>query len=604
MHLGRRKERWLLFALLLTAALQGIGIAMMNLEASQARIGRIALAIGAVLFMVFVATTRRVEQLHSLSSSGGTEYDELRGRGSLRAMGLTLNAFWILALVLLAVAGSVRMGFLDGFDATTSIRVALAMSAGLAIVTLTATLASLLVPHHEEDKGWTNDAVTLGAAAVVVMLAMVVGATDSEGLRGSEGDVLVSPPDAAWLAVALLSVAAIGVQITRGIPTFASLFANAQPDHLNDPLRRRRLMVAPTLTAIALLFVALLALVTYGVGFVDVLLQVSQSPILLVVMLGSVLLIIGAVVTAFQVAGRTARAGTQLFQQQRSAEERQENLILGISSVVGFLLLLAAGATYMGRLPFGQERWLDICAVAVMVWIGPYGFWVARRAKNTKLMEERFPDFLRDVASSHKGGLTLYASIAVAARGDYGALTREVRKMAQQLSWHVSFEEALERFSERANTPLIRRGVSLILEAGRSGGNTAQVLLAASRDARELKTLENDRRLNMSLYVIIIYITFGVFLMVAAVMYDAFVPELLRTSEAAKQLGQTGAGGVNFANDLTAADYRTFYFLAAIVQGVGDGLVAGVMATGRAMLGLKHSFIMLLITWLVFVVFI
>ena len=103
MHLGRRKERWLLFALLLTAALQGIGIAMMNLEASQARIGRIALAIGAVLFMVFVATTRRVEQLHSLSSSGGTEYDELRGRGSLRAMGLTLNAFWILALVLLAV---------------------------------------------------------------------------------------------------------------------------------------------------------------------------------------------------------------------------------------------------------------------------------------------------------------------------------------------------------------------------------------------------------------------------------------------------------------------------------------------------------------------
>ncbi|MGB1586123.1 MAG: type II secretion system F family protein [Thermoplasmatota archaeon] len=604
MRLGKRRERMLLAVLAFLTVLQVSGLALMALEPGVARIGRILLGVGATGMMLFITVTRRIDHLHGLRGSGGDEYDELRGRSTLRALGLSSNAMWLLAIAVMMVAVSIRMGFINNVDEQSSLRTALALGAGVTFVNAAAVVASFLVPHNDEDHGWTSDAVTLTSLAIVGMLSAVVGATGSQGLLAEDGSTIVSPHDAVWLAVGALALTALGSQVTRGIPTFASLFGKTNADDIHDPLRRRSLMVAPTITAMALLFFVLLALVTYGVGFVDVLLQVSESPLLLLVMLGSVGLIIGAVAVAFQVAGRTAKAGTQLFQEKKSHEEQQENLILGVSSAIGFLILGFAGAVYMGKLPMAQERWLDICAVAVMVWIGPYGFWVSKRAKNTKLMEERFPDFLRDLASSHKGGLTLYAAVAVAARGDYGSLTKEIRKMAQQLSWHVSFEEALQRFADRANTPLIRRGVSLVLEAGRSGGNTAEVLMAAARDARELKTLESDRRLNMSLYVIIIYITFAVFLMVASIMYASFVPELLRTSEAAKELGASSAGGVNFANDLTAADYRTFYFLAAIVQGVGDGVVAGIMSTGRAMLGLKHSFIMLLITWMVFVLFI
>ena len=57
--------------------------------------------------------------------------------------------------------------------------------------------------------------------------------------------------------------------------------------------------------------------------------------------------------------------------------------------------------------------------------------------------------FLRDVAASHRGGLTLTASVQIAAKGEYGELTPEIRKMADQLSWNVPFNEAQHISPER-----------------------------------------------------------------------------------------------------------------------------------------------------------
>jgi hypothetical protein len=40
--------------------------------------------------------------------------------------------------------------------------------------------------------------------------------------------------------------------------------------------------------------------------------------------------------------------------------------------------------------------------------------------------------------------------------------------------------------------------------------------------------------------------------------------------------------------------------MTAIVQAVGDGLVAGSLGSGKAAFGLKHSFIMTAFTWGIF----
>ena len=76
----------------------------------------------------------------------------------------------------------------------------------------------------------------------------------------------------------------------------------------------------------------------------------------------------------------------------------------------------------------------------------------------------------------------------------WSQFTEEIKKIAQQISWGNSVEEALETFANRIKTKSVRRTVSLIIEASKSGGNVADVLDVAADDAREIKVLEGELR--------------------------------------------------------------------------------------------------------------
>src|SRR5581483_1034192 len=107
-------------------------------------------------------------------------------------------------------------------------------------------------------------------------------------------------------------------------------------------------------------------------------------------------------------------------------------------------------------------------------------------------------------------GMTLPRALLAASKGVYGALTPEIKQMSAQVEWGISFTDALERFAERVRTPLIVRTVSLVTEAARAGGSVVDILNAASSDAREIQQILDDRRRQMGIYSVIIYVSFFV----------------------------------------------------------------------------------------------
>ncbi|MEA3189985.1 MAG: archaeal flagellar protein FlaJ [Thermoplasmata archaeon] len=332
-----------------------------------------------------------------------------------------------------------------------------------------------------------------------------------------------------------------------------------------------------------------------------------QSPLVL----GLLLLLFATAVAGMVVATRlsqTPKGQKILYKVPINAKRRFERGLVLVSVILAAVLALPVVAFFLG-VPTGLPgtAWIHFACASLLAAMAPYGFYRAREERRIHRMEARFPDFLRDIASSHKGGLTLAESVRVAARGEYGPLTPEVRRMADQITWNLAFTEALQMFADRVDTPLVRRAVALILQADKSGGATTDVLLAAARDAREIKTLQNERRLSMSLYAAVIYVTFFVFLGVAAVLYSQFIPQLVASQNAAAaQAAATGVGGPGGVSGVGGAtlrieDFQLFYFMAAIMQGIGDGIVAGMMGQGRAVLGLRHSCIMVFIAYVTFV---
>ncbi|TQD25332.1 type II secretion system F family protein [Methanolobus vulcani] len=238
----------------------------------------------------------------------------------------------------------------------------------------------------------------------------------------------------------------------------------------------------------------------------------------------------------------------------------------------------------------------DVIIFSVLITITLPAFTFHKKYKRTNTIEEYLPTFLRDISEMSRAGLTLPRAVNTVARGEYGALTKEVQAMDASMSWGVSFEESLENFAKRVPTPIITRTVALITQASKAGGRVVSVLEAAARDAREVKLLERERRGNMMVYVVISYMSFFVFLFVIGMLTSTFVPTM---AEAGKAASAAGAGS-QFIGAFDPSKYTRLMMHTGVIQGFMSGLVAGQMGEGSVFQGFKHSIILTLIAWIIF----
>ncbi|MBA1341486.1 MAG: hypothetical protein C5S40_05035 [ANME-2 cluster archaeon] len=261
------------------------------------------------------------------------------------------------------------------------------------------------------------------------------------------------------------------------------------------------------------------------------------------------------------------------------------------------LILLVLGGLKTGFTPAFD----NVLLFAILTAIVPPGFLHQLKRRRVKRIEQYFPNFLRDVAEMNRSGMTLTKSVGTLSKGEYGDLTIEIARINAMLSWGISFEDALEKFADRVGTPLIYRSVALINQASRAGGNVPDVLEVAAKDAYVLKMMVKDRASEMIIYVVIIYMSFFVFLFVIGILSYSFIPVMAKASISANTIG---GGAVEFMGVFDPEMFRRLFFHASLIQGFSSGLVAGQMGEGEVIAGLKHSVILSLIAWVSFTFFI
>ena len=229
----------------------------------------------------------------------------------------------------------------------------------------------------------------------------------------------------------------------------------------------------------------------------------------------------------------------------------------------------------------------------------PYGLYGRRRDQIRSRVEDKFPDFLRDLAEYWKGGLSMTVAIQTLAKGEYGNLNEDVNKMASQISWGISFGEVLDMFTERVTSPIVTRAVRMVDEANRAGGRISDILLAASFDAREIKALETERRQEVGSYVTVIYASFFVYLGIILVLAQTFIPAIVDSAAATGSTGSMSIGNLTI-REMNEVWISTIFLYSLVVQGIGNGLAAGFMSNGRLYSAFNRASFLLLIGWFVF----
>ena len=273
-------------------------------------------------------------------------------------------------------------------------------------------------------------------------------------------------------------------------------------------------------------------------------------------------------------------------------DKRVSNIILAISIILPVIIIMIMGIGTLLGSSIGDFN--DYVVLCILSGTSIYGFYQYARSRYIWKIENAFPEFVRDLAGSRKVGLTLPKAIQIASKGNYGILTKEIKKMSKRISWGSSVVDTFSDFAKRLDAPLINKIVSLIIEANKGGGSVADVLDSAHRYAREIQFMKKERKSNMMSYVAIIYVSTMVFLVIILILAKQFLPMLCGES-------MSGLAGMTSGTSMISLhDITLIYFYAAIIQSMGSGFVAGVFEEGRLSAGVKHAFILTLITWLSF----
>ncbi len=237
----------------------------------------------------------------------------------------------------------------------------------------------------------------------------------------------------------------------------------------------------------------------------------------------------------------------------------------------------------------------DFAVFAVLIAIVPLAILDLKEQLRVSSLEDGLPNFFRDLAGMNDSGMTLPNAVHLVAAAEYGTLTPHIRKLDNEMSWGIGFVEALYRFGKSLGTPLADRSVDLIAKASKAGGDVSEVLRAAAKDTYEVVNLQQERNNNMMIYVVIVLVSFAVFLFVIAILVTSFLTTMATAGATAVASGAAGFGAT-----IDIFVYKRLFSHAAMLQGFFSGLVAGQMGEARFISGLKYSAIMLLIAWVTF----
>ena len=249
--------------------------------------------------------------------------------------------------------------------------------------------------------------------------------------------------------------------------------------------------------------------------------------------------------------------------------------LLGIGMGVG---LFAADVAFL----MGTRWFLPVAIIAISIfWIQ---FWldVFRENKRQKQVEMQFLEFMRNLTESVKSGISIPKSIIHIAKKDFKELNPYIEKLANQIEWGIPTQRALLTFASDTQNKVIKRSISIIIEAEQSGGNIADILISVVDSVVNVKQMREERRSSTYSQVMQGYLVFYIFIGIMLSMQLWLFPKLVGLS------GDLQSGGVSSGFSLD----RIFFSL-VLIQGFFAGIMIGKFSEGSIKHGLIHSLILM-----------
>lgn len=140
----------------------------------------------------------------------------------------------------------------------------------------------------------------------------------------------------------------------------------------------------------------------------------------------------------------------------------------------------------------------------LFLWGFTYFYLEIKMYKRTKELEEVLPDFLQLTSANISAGMPIDRALWLAIRPNFGVLAKEIEDVAKSTISGEDLKVALTKLTQKYDSALLKRSISILLEGLEAGGELADLLSKISLNIQELKIMKKEMAANVMTYAIFI----------------------------------------------------------------------------------------------------
>ncbi|MBI5884752.1 type II secretion system F family protein [archaeon] len=269
-----------------------------------------------------------------------------------------------------------------------------------------------------------------------------------------------------------------------------------------------------------------------------------------------------------------------------------------------FFSLLIAFAALMVNLSLLGMRFGDLNAfklplilliVALDLTLG-YPYLLATQ-KITKI-EDAFPDALKQIADTLRAGGTYEFAIREVSTAGYGPLSEEMDNVLRSLEEGQSFQQAMENFSDRIESTIVKRTITIINQAMRAGAGLADVLDDVADDVKEMNMIERERKAKTMMQVMFIVMAGAIVAPAIFGMVNQIISFLISSTLKSSITGAAAVGKALNVKETITTLMEAYIAIESLVSSV----IISLMREGKATKSILYFPILLLIAFTIYVV--
>lgn len=230
------------------------------------------------------------------------------------------------------------------------------------------------------------------------------------------------------------------------------------------------------------------------------------------------------------------------------------------------------------------------------------GYFLYNDSKFKKIendLEKNLPEFIDNLVSNLKGGISLEKALLKSVRPEQISLVREVTLINEKIMMGKDVVTALREFRQRFSSPVINRTFFLIEEGLKGGGNLATPLERISQNLKRIYQLDEEIKSSSGGFAVVIR---GITLIVAPLLFAlaltllSFIGDLFELlSNSGSQLGFVTTLPPEFSTYLLNFSYAMIVLITLF-----SSLITSQLKNEKTYTALKYLPIYVLVSLLLF----